>query len=79
MSEELRYHPKATDPAFDAGYHFVDRHMETGDAYVGPSPLWHGWMVRQAFWCGVKWAREQRSLPVVGKITDDGILWSAGD
>lgn len=78
MSEELRYHPDGDDPAFKAGYDFVDRHQHTGDS-PPPAPMWHGWMVRQAFWCGVKWAREQRSLPVVWKITDDGILWSNGD
>ena len=82
MSEpnELRWHPDCEDQAFGAGYEFVERHRETGDGFHGKAPWWYGWMVRQAFWCGVKWARERNSTPVLGKIVDDGrIEWNGGD
>ena len=79
---ELRWHP-ADDGAFIEGQLFVERHLDTADEHL----MWHGWMVRQAFWCGVKWAREHRSrcglgapIPVAGRVVDDGrIEWNAGD
>lgn len=77
---ELHWHPKSNDPAFEAGAKFVDRNSEHADGFHGHAPWWYGWMVRQAFWCGVKWAREQRSLPVVGTVTDDGgVIFNGGD
>lgn len=57
-SEELTRSPEPTDPLFDAGYAFVDRHISTADA-PSPFPAWHGWMVRQAFWEGARWARDE--------------------
>jgi hypothetical protein len=79
MSEpnELNWHPQADDPAFKAGYGFVERNQSTADGHVAYSPWWYGWMVRQAFWCGVKWAREHHhSLPISGKVLEDGrIEW----
>ena len=73
MSEELRWHPPATDPAFDAAYDFVRRNQGTADDPRGI--MWQGWMVRQAFWAGVRWARE-RAVPVAGTVGEDGkIQW----
>ena len=50
------------DPAFRAGYRFVDQLLGFGvvDHWIGPAPLWHGWAVREAFWAGVEWEREQQ-------------------
>ena len=76
MSDELNWHPAADDPAFDAGYEFVERHRQTADGFHGAAPWWYGWMVRQAFWCGAKWAREQHALPILGQIVDGGkVVW----
>lgn len=55
---ELRWHPDSEDPAFSAGYDFVERNTGTSDGKHGLAPWWYGWMVRQAFWAGVKWSRE---------------------
>jgi len=74
MTEELRWHPENTDPAFKEGYDFIQRNAATGDGFHGKAPFWYGWMVRQAFWCGVKWAREKHSLPVVGTVGDGGTV-----
>ena len=71
---ELNWHPESDDPAFNAGYQFVETHTATADGFHGTAPWWHGWMVRQAFWCGVKWAREQRSLPISGRVLEDGTI-----
>ncbi len=51
MSDELRWHPESGDPAYNAGMFFAQKNARH-DAMP-----W-AWMVRQAFWCGVKWARE---------------------
>lgn len=54
--------PNSNDPAFLAGYNFVERNIDRGDEYQGGAPLWYGWMVRQGFWEGVRFARaEQQS------------------
>lgn len=69
MSNELRWHPDRDDPAYQAGMEFSERNRECDQT------PWF-WMVRQAFWCGVKWARENRSLPVVGTVGEGGkITW----
>lgn len=57
MPEELLRAPDANDPAFEAGYAFVNLADEHPDIFNGGCPLWYGWMVRQAFWEGVLWAR----------------------
>jgi hypothetical protein len=77
IPKELDWHPKTSDPAFDEGYQFVERNRAKADEFRGNAPMWYGWMVRQAFWCGVKWAREQkRSCYVSGRVTEDGkIEW----
>ena len=56
-SVELTRAPAVDDPAFEAGYQFVERHIDSADNLVGI--MWHGWMVRQAFWEGVRWERER--------------------
>ena len=57
MSDELTRTP-SDGAAFSAGYHFVERHIHTADTHA-PYPAWYEWMVRQAFWEGIRWAREQ--------------------
>ena len=49
------------DPAFTAGYRHVDEvAVPLADVdFVGGGPMWYGWAVREAFWFGVQWAREQ--------------------
>lgn len=59
QSEELNYAPEPDDPAFEAGFEFVKRNRDSGDNYIGDAPQWFGWMVRQAFWCGVRWGRRE--------------------
>jgi len=76
---DLHWHPGTSDPAFREGYQFVERNKATGDGFHAKAPWWYGWMVRQAFWCGVKWAREQRSLPVVGRVDENGTVHMTGD
>ena len=56
--DEQDWSPDPDDPAFDAGYNFVDRNIPRADGWDGPAPWWYGWMVRRAFWEGAKWARE---------------------
>ena len=73
---ELNWHPRTDDPAWMAGQHFLERNQGTFDTRHDGAPLWFGWMVRQAFWCGVKWSRDQRGLPVLGTVGDEGkIEW----
>jgi hypothetical protein len=73
---ELRWHPRTDDPAWMAGNQFLERNLETADGFLGIAPWWHGWMVRQAFWCGVRWSRDQRGLPVLGTVGDEGkVTW----
>ena len=61
------YSPGANSPEFDAGYDFVDKVKDSADGFHGFAPWWHGWMVRQAFWEGVKWERDRK----VDEIIDD--------
>ena len=72
MNEELHWRPKTDDPAFMEGYDFVERNKDTASGYCEKSPWWWGWMVRQAFWCGVRWERRKRALPVFGEIGEGG-------
>ena len=68
MSEELRQHPESGDPAYQAGMDFAERYA------VQDATPW-AWMVRQAFWCGVRWARKH-SVPVAGIVGEGGkITW----
>ena len=62
---ELNWRPAEDDPANEAGCDFMDRtrHFDMDH-----------WLVRQAFWCGVKWARENRSLPISGRVLEDGTI-----
>lgn len=67
-TNELNWHPDNDDPAYDAGVAFAQRCPSTPVAFRR--------VVRQSFWNGVKWAREQRSLPISGRVLEDGkIEW----
>jgi hypothetical protein len=64
---ELNWHPRTDDPAWMAGQQFMDRTRDMDR---------DNWLVRQAFWCGVRWSRDQRGLPVLGTVGDEGkVTW----
>jgi hypothetical protein len=68
MMSEMNWHPENDDPAYEEGVAFAQRCPET--------PVGYHWLVRQAFWAGVHWDREQRSMPISGKVMPDGhIEW----
>jgi hypothetical protein len=52
------------DPAFKAGYEFVDQNVKSADGFNGFVPFWHGWALRSAFWAGVSWMRHEASKEV---------------
>ena len=66
---DLQWHPAEDDPAREAGIEFTKRLPRPVDS----AKLW---LARQGFWCGVKWAREQHSLPVLGSVGEGGdVTW----
>jgi hypothetical protein len=54
------WNPEPDDPAFEAGYQFVTAAKQRADGFHGAAPWFYGWAVRQAFWEGIKWERNQR-------------------
>ncbi len=69
--EELHWHPPIDDPAHEAGTDFSRRHP--------PMPAGFTWAIRQAFWAGVKWERDNQALPIAGIIDEDGKVRWKGD
>lgn len=45
-----------------AGDAFRRSMIAKADAYSGPAPLWHGWVIMDAFRAGVDYARRDDSL-----------------
>jgi hypothetical protein len=67
---DLNWHPESDDPARKAGMEFSKRLPKQYDSAKT-------WLARQAFWCGVRWAREHHSLPISGRVLEDGkIEWN---
>jgi|GEM_PF-3059482 hypothetical protein len=47
------------DPAFQVGFDRVNAMLPVHDGRIASAPMWFGWAIREAFWAGVLWAREQ--------------------
>jgi hypothetical protein len=43
-----------------AGDAFRESVIDRADAHNGPYPLWHGWVIMDAFLAGIDWARRAR-------------------
>jgi hypothetical protein len=67
VSVQDRHSPSPDDPAFLAGYAHVEHTMARAEASDGIGPLWRGWAVREAFWAGVQWQREQAARAVLSE------------
>lgn len=55
-----------------AGDAFVNSMVHRADAYAGRAPLWHGWVIMEAFLAGIDYARatEAQTAPEApGAIT----------
>ena len=47
------------DAALLASHKHVELMCDDPDGLIGMAPVWHGWALRDSFWAGVVWAREQ--------------------